>query len=90
MDRRGVLDRGCLRNHRLRQNVVDLAQTQVSGPSDMGSDGDSRPISFWSEPLLKAAYPDPHPFQSDSAVQSPVFEIVIVGLAGPTLPSAEV
>ncbi len=44
MDRRGVLDRGCLRNHRLRQNVVDLAQTQVSGPSDMGSDGDSRPI----------------------------------------------
>lgn len=31
MDRRGVLDRGCLRIHRLHQDVVDLAQTQVSG-----------------------------------------------------------
>jgi hypothetical protein len=46
MDRLGALDRGCLRNHRLRQNVVDLAQTQVSGPSDMGSDGGFAPHFF--------------------------------------------
>jgi hypothetical protein len=31
VDRRGVLDRSCLRIHRLHQDVVDLAQTQVSG-----------------------------------------------------------
>jgi hypothetical protein len=28
----------------------------------MGSDGRFAPISFWPGPLLKAAYPDAHPF----------------------------
>src|SRR5271170_1175236 len=35
-NRRSVLDRGCLRIHRLHQDVVDLTQTQVSGPIRYG------------------------------------------------------
>jgi hypothetical protein len=54
VDRRGVLDRGCHLNHRLRQNVVDLAQTQVSGPIRYGERREiqhSEGKSLWETPI---------------------------------------